>query len=107
VVCNNAGFIQTISIDLLKDTIKDFGMNCIEFDERCRDDYHSGNHFVDAWKWDEKQFAEWIIHLYNEEEWRNEFAKNGKEWIDKFASLWSMTDKARLLVEMMKERGYI
>jgi len=104
---NNAGFIQTIDISLLNDMIEDFGVSCRDFDERWHDDYHSGNHFVDAWKWDEKQFAEWIIHLYNEEELRSEFAKNGKEWIDRFASLWSMTDKARLLMKMMKERGYI
>ncbi|MHA1280326.1 MAG: glycosyltransferase, partial [Candidatus Helarchaeota archaeon] len=104
---NNAGFIQTIHISQLKELVADFGSSCGEFDEKWKKQYHLGRHFIDAYGWNEKDFAEWILRFYTEEIMRNEIAKKGKEWIDRFASLWSMTDKARLLVEMMKERGYI
>ena len=101
---NNAGLIQTVSIDLLKDIIKDFGINCMDFDKKWSHAYHTGGHFLDAYGFTEKDFADAILDFYVNEELRNECAKLGKKWVSNF---WSMTDKARLLVEMMKERGYI
>jgi len=61
-------------------------------------------HFINAYGMGEEGFAKTILALYDDEGLREEFANAGREWVSKF---WSMTDKAKLLVEMMKERGYI
>ncbi|MHA1280717.1 MAG: hypothetical protein ACTSQ8_26505 [Candidatus Helarchaeota archaeon] len=101
---NNAGLIQTIPKNLLNEAIDDFGKNCIEFNEKWRGSFHTGMHFIDTYGMEEGGFAKTILDLYDDEGLREEFANAGREWVSKF---WSMTDKARLLVEMMKERGYI
>ena len=97
-VCNMIGKIQTIPVEDVERAVRDFGMPIAEFDEKWRDRYFTGDHYLQAKT--PEDFAEKIIYLYEHEDERKRLSRRSKEWVSYW---WHMESKCELLLDRLEE----